>query len=354
MWTPGRLPAGFARGVRALTGVKRVLPVVAGTVWLTESRSAAGALVDRAPDGMAIPLDVAGASVARLGPFLPPRDARWLAPLAHGRALLGQTSARVRRLGRGGVLDFGRRRVIVAGVVPDSDIGAHELFVSTREAALLGIRTPSYLLVEPVPGVSWRSVATRIRRLVPLGTPVRIRGPGQAAYLRQADAVLPPVIMKSVFGEFAATPTPRPEGWITIDPAWVASHIVTVRVPIVGLVTCNRVLIPLLRDALAQLEQRGLAWLIRPEQFAGCYAPRLIPGSLGPSISHHAWGAAVDLNSVANPFGAAPRQDSRLVAIFARWGFTWGGRWLVPDGMHFEYLCRPSGPPHERPLSCSR
>jgi hypothetical protein len=24
-----------------------------------------------------------------------------------------------------------------------------------------------------------------------------------------------------------------------------------------------------------------------------------------------------------------------------RWGFTWGGRWLVPDPAHFEYL-RPA------------
>ena len=28
----------------------------------------------------------------------------------------------------------------------------------------------------------------------------------------------------------------------------------------------------------------------------------------------------------------------RLVSAFERWGFTWGGRWLVPDGMHFEII----------------
>jgi len=26
-----------------------------------------------------------------------------------------------------------------------------------------------------------------------------------------------------------------------------------------------------------------------------------------------------------------------------RWGFTWGGRWLVPDPAHFEYLRPPAG-----------
>jgi hypothetical protein len=26
-----------------------------------------------------------------------------------------------------------------------------------------------------------------------------------------------------------------------------------------------------------------------------------------------------------------------LIAIMLEWGFTWGGDWLVPDPMHFEY-----------------
>jgi D-alanyl-D-alanine carboxypeptidase len=62
------------------------------------------------------------------------------------------------------------------------------------------------------------------------------------------------------------------------------------------------------------------------------------------SLSHHAWGAAIDLNARENPFGRRPEQSPRLVAIFAHAGLSWGGRWPEPDGMHFEDVRSPSRP----------
>jgi hypothetical protein len=42
--------------------------------------------------------------------------------------------------------------------------------------------------------------------------------------------------------------------------------------------------------------------------------------------------------------------DPRVVEIFERWGFEWGGRWLVPDPMHFEFVrFVPRDPPATRP-----
>ena len=61
----------------------------------------------------------------------------------------------------------------------------------------------------------------------------------------------------------------------------------------------------------------------------------------GGDLSRHAWGAAVDLNYAKNPTGTASGQDPRLVAVMERWGFTWGGGWLVPDPSHFEYVRPP-------------
>jgi hypothetical protein len=42
------------------------------------------------------------------------------------------------------------------------------------------------------------------------------------------------------------------------------------------------------------------------------------------------------------PLGSG--QDPQLVETMARWGFTWGGFWLVPDPMHFEYVRPPDAP----------
>jgi hypothetical protein len=35
--------------------------------------------------------------------------------------------------------------------------------------------------------------------------------------------------------------------------------------------------------------------------------------------------------------------DPRIVDVFQRWGFKWGGDFLVPDGMHFEFIRFASG-----------
>jgi hypothetical protein len=359
VWTPGRLPAGFATRVAALQGVQHAVVVVSGTAWLARSLDAGGRVVDQPSSGMAIPLDLAAGEPQALAPMLPTADRGVLGALGRGEAILGATSARLRRLGPGGTLEISlpegvgasrrdgpaRRAVRVAGVVPDKDLGGHELLVSRRLAAALGQRTDRYLLVEPAPGTAWQALAARIRALLPPTARLRIRGPGRAAWLRQGDAVLPQVLEKALLGEFAAKPSAAPGGWITIDPAWVARHIVTVQVPILGRVTCNRAVIPQLHGALAEVARRGLGHLVDPGDYAGCYAARMIAGDPGPSIAHHAWGSAIDLNARANPQGLPPHQDPGLVRIFERWGFTWGGRWLVPDGMHFELLSlRPGAP----------
>jgi hypothetical protein len=171
---------------------------------------------------------------------------------------------------------------------------------------------------------------------VPAGTPVRIRAPGTARVLRQADSVLSPLEEKLDFGEFSARPHVPASGYLSIAPGWRRAHLETARVPILGAVTCNRAFISPLRASLRDVVRRGLAWTVHRNDYGGCYAPRLIPNRVGQSISHHAFGSAIDINVQANPLGGRPHQDPRVVRIFAAHKLTWGGLWLVPDGMHFE------------------
>jgi hypothetical protein len=184
-----------------------------------------------------------------------------------------------------------------------------------------------------------RSVSrSQLRRVIASklapGQLLRIHSQFQARYLRYADAVEPPLILKKNFGEFSAR---RVAGGFQIDGAWLHHYLRTESVPILGSFACNRKLFPLVRGAMSEIQAKGLSHLVDPSQFAGCFNPRLIPSAHSTQLSHHAWGVAVDINSRDNPFGARPRQDPRLVAIMRKWGLTWGGTWLVPDGMHFEW-----------------
>ncbi|HJP66917.1 MAG TPA: M15 family metallopeptidase [Actinomycetota bacterium] len=335
-WTPGGLPSGFSRDVRHLEGIDRVASVVSGFAWMSGSSTADGVSVDRPPKGLAIPIEVAGVSPAQYSAFLSPSERAVLPALAAGEGALGETSARLRRLGPGGALRFGGVTIRIAAVLPDAAIGAHELVVSKPAAAELEVTRERYLLIDPSEGASLEALTRRIREVLPPGAQAQVRGPGETPFFRQGDAVLPPVRLKELFGEFAARPTAG--GYIHMDPRWTATHIVTATVPILGHVTCNRAIIPQLRGALDEIARRGYGSLIDPADYGGCYSPRFLNRNPSAGLSHHAWGVAVDVNVSSNPFGHTAHQDPRVVAAFARWGFTWGGNWLLPDGMHFEFV----------------
>jgi hypothetical protein len=123
-------------------------------------------------------------------------------------------------------------------------------------------------------------------------------------------------------------------GHIAPDPAWVRDHITTEVVPILGAVTCNKVIFPQLKAALGAVIDQGLADQIHPDQYAGCYYPRFIAGT--STLSNHAFGLALDINAVENQRGTVGQIDRGVVAIFEKWGFTWGGDWHYTDPMHFE------------------
>ncbi|HVE64439.1 MAG TPA: M15 family metallopeptidase [Mycobacteriales bacterium] len=124
------------------------------------------------------------------------------------------------------------------------------------------------------------------------------------------------------------------DGTIEPDNRWVTKNIRYSRLPLIGLVRCHRLTIPQLRRALMDIEAAGLGAEIR--SYSGCYVPRFIERNPTRSVSLHTWGIAFDINVTTNQLGTVGDMDPRVVAIFERWGFRWGGRWEIPDPMHFE------------------
>ena len=130
-------------------------------------------------------------------------------------------------------------------------------------------------------------------------------------------------------------------GRIVPDPSWIAAHISTRTMPIIGAMTCNTAMFPQLKAALDEVVASGLASAIHPGQYEGCYVPKFIEGTT--TLSNHAFGLAFDLNVPENQRGTPGQMNRQVVAIFERWGFTWGGTWHWTDPMHFELnrLVRP-------------
>ncbi len=126
----------------------------------------------------------------------------------------------------------------------------------------------------------------------------------------------------------------NPDGTVTPDPAWVAAKITTQEMPIIGRVTGNRVMLPQLRAALNEVVTLKLSSSIY--HYDGCYVPRFIARDPAKGLSFHTFGTAIDLNAADNYRGIAGKMDRRVVTIFKKWGFAWGGDWNYTDPMHFE------------------
>jgi hypothetical protein len=333
-WIAGSLPPGFARDAADEPTLGTTVVVAGDTRWMTESRDANGIVVDRPRPPFAIPIDAFAVAPGRYAPFLPDRYRREVATtLREGRAVIGATSAALRRLGPGGTLRFGPTAVDVGLVVPDPIVGYAEAMVSSATGRRLGIVRDRYLLAMPED----RMTTSRFRRvlagLLP-GTDVEVIEPGGSAFMRIASGVNPPVVTKTIFGEFSAARQADP-AFLTIDPAWVRANIRTQRVPLLGRVTCHRLLLGPLVAGLREIRRDGLASTIRI--YSGCWAARTVARSSTAPPSQHAYGAAIDINAPFSPYGSPPNFDPRAVAILESLGFDWGGDFLIPDGHHFEW-----------------
>jgi hypothetical protein len=213
------------------------------------------------------------------------------------------------------------------GALADTGLPDLDVIVSNDLAARLALPSPNALVLsgghdDPTP------LVMDVRKAVDKAARVDLlRSPAQRlAFFNGADA-------RRRLGTL--TYQVQPDGKVIVDPKWVAENIVTASVPIIGRMTCHKAMIPQLTRALNEIVAAGLADKIHPEQYEGCYWPKLIEDS--DHLSMHAWGLAFDINTATNQRLTKGDMDPGVVAVFKKWGFRWGGDWKdTPDPMHFE------------------
>jgi hypothetical protein len=213
------------------------------------------------------------------------------------------------------------------GALATTGIPNTDLVVDSATGKRLGL-TGATALVLSAGTADPAALASRVRAVTGHAAEVDLLSPPAAnpvAFLTGSRAA-------KAFGAFSYRYFP--DGTIQPDASWVRSNIVSATVPIFGRVTCHRLMIPQLRGALQEVQAAGLASSLHT--YNGCYVPRFIERNPAHAISLHTWGIAIDLDAATNYRGIQGTMDPRVVQIFKRWGFRWGGDWKYTDPMHFE------------------
>jgi len=215
--------------------------------------------------------------------------------------------------------------IVVGDIIPDSELGWFEAVINKKTGFNLGI-------YRNIQAIIWDNKITE-NHLIEFYRNIKydkIKVSNKNSKPNK-NWVLPNALVKQMFGDFQIKE--KDGTWIITEPKWRDENIERISMPIIGRTTCHRLMWEPLRGALNQIKAEGLADTLSREEFTtsgGCYAPRRISRfDAGGSISRHAWGIAIDINTKS---GYVPR----VVEIFNSWGFAWGGTWTSPDEMHFE------------------
>jgi hypothetical protein len=246
--------------------------------------------------------------------------------IASGQLVASHALAKRLKLPLGGGVVVGGSSVRL-GALATTGIPGTDLLVSPATAKLLKVGGRTSLVLSA--GKSDPTdLAAKVRSAAGDGADVSLLSPpthNPTAFLTGSRAA-------KAFGAFSYRY--YSDGTIEPDARWVRANIVTTTVPILGTVTCHRLMIPQLRAALREVQRAGLSSKIRT--YNGCYVPRFIERDPSRSVSLHTWGIALDLDAATNYRGIRGTMDARVVKIFKRWGFRWGGDWAYTDPMHFE------------------
>jgi D-alanyl-D-alanine carboxypeptidase len=265
--------------------------------------------------------------------------------IAAGGVVLNKTTADLRGARVGDTLDLiasdgNARRFVLGYVAPDTEVGGAELVMSTEQADIVGADVVTRVLIFGQFGRDALDAALAANGLVD-GEGVRI---SKSWNPPNPDSLLSTTQTKVLLGEFDYRI--NSDDGLSLDQAWIDANVQQRNFGAIAIrAFCHRSIVPDLQAALDEVAAAGLAFAIdltNTNTFGGCWNPRFARTSVSfGSVSRHAWAMAIDMNTVTNAQGRPPRMDCRVVRIFRKHNFAWGGNFLVPDGMHFEWVGEP-------------
>lgn len=235
----------------------------------------------------------------------------------------------------------------IAAVLPDAQVGGTEFLMSPEAGERLGITRLSRVVMWGFPSRAAIDASLAANGLV--STSIRIRRSWDPA---DPDDTIGMARTKALLGEFAYRVNAN--GSVSQDDAWLNASLPAGRELLNGSIPirarCHNVIVPAMRAALAEIAAAGLGATIdvaNANSFGGCHLARfnrLTPDSTLGFLSRHSWAMAFDTNTVGSCQGCAPPDFAtrpggcQTVQIFRKHGFSWGGNYLTPDGMHFEWV----------------
>ncbi len=301
-----------------------------------------GATVHAPPAGYLIPMAVISMPREAVGGVLGSDVSAILGPSS---VVMNEMTAGLMGAAVGDVVELrtaagGTLGLTVAGIRPYSQLGWAELAFTTDVANRLGMHEDTRVVIWDIDD------REALDRELAAGG---VLGRADTKVVRSWDPVDPDDTISTARTKVAlGEPWYRIEsdGSLTMHPDWIASNLTAGRVlldPTIRIrAQCHVRIVSDLSAALAEVAASGLAWAIdvgNANTYGGCYAPRYSRTS--GFLSRHTYGMALDTNTSSNCLGCTPRMDCRVVRIFRKHGFAWGGNFRQPDGMHFEWVGEP-------------
>lgn len=302
-----------------------------------------GTPIQLPPPGYQFPMSVSALPLNAIGPIMG-KDIAGI--VASGYVIMGKTTADLRGAAVGDLVDFMSAGGAVVSlpiglVAEDAAIGGTEVLTTTSIGEALGITLNTRILVwgfDSRDGIDQSLAGFGLTQRVD----VRIRRSWDAF---DPDTQIGMAETKVKLGEFAFRVNANGMD-VTVTSDWESAHMPPDREVLSAAVAikarCNLAIRGDLMAALDDVAQAGLGSqidVVNANTYGGCYYPRFnrISGALG-FLSRHSWGQALDTNTVQNAEGTTPKMNCDVVRIFRKHNFAWGGNFLTPDGMHFEWV----------------